>query len=91
MLELTRQARPAECPFDPLFFQANAKPYAPFNWAQRGSEAILSSKCLQKHKFAFLCGSAFRLNFLIFLVEVVVPLTGFEPVTPSLRMMCSTD
>jgi hypothetical protein len=23
--------------------------------------------------------------------EVVVPLTGLEPVTPSLRMMCSTN
>lgn len=78
--------RPAERPFDPLFFQVYAKPYCPANWVLRGSEAILSSKGLKQHKFAFPSGSAFQLIFLIFFVKVVVPLTGFEPVTPSLRM-----
>ena len=40
--DLIRQARPAARPFNQSLFRANAKPYAPFNCAQRGSEAILS-------------------------------------------------
>ena len=70
----------------PVIFQTYAKLYAPFNWAQRGSEAILSLKCLQKDKFAFPSESNYPLIFLFYLLKGMVPLRGFEPVTPSLRM-----
>ena len=76
--DLVRQARPAERPFDQSLFQANAKPYAPSNWAQRGSEAISNlkvppeaqirlplRKCLSAYLYDFLkesSGAAYRIR-----------------------------
>ena len=33
----------------------------------------------------------YRRNPIAFLLKVLVPLTGLEPVTPALRMRCSTN
>jgi hypothetical protein len=40
---------------------------------------------------AFHAESTFSSKFRISLLKVMVPLTGLEPVTPALRMRCSTN
>ena len=62
-----------------------------FGLAKRGSGPLTCPKRPEQGPNRFRGQRPFRFKFRISLLKGMVPLRGFEPLTPSLRMMCSTD
>ena len=57
-----------------------------FGWSERGSGPLTCPKRPEQGPNRFRAQRSFRFNFRICLLKGMVPLTGFEPVIPSLRM-----